>query len=319
MKKRRLVLLCVLVMAVAGTATWLWKKYPGIASDEPLPVPFGVVFKPNVAYCQAGGETLELDWAEPDTKVTARPAVVLIHGGAWMFGQREELRSLQFLLAKEGFVAISVDYRLAPKVTFPQPLHDVQCAVRWLRSQAAVHAIDPDHISAWGHSAGAHLAALLAVTANRVDLQGNGQVIKASWSDKVDSGGASGTTSNHVQAVIAHSGIYNLTSALDPTAAVSVDAQRGAVAMAGGSDPAALQRASATSYAHRQSAPVLVLHGDKDTVAPLSQALQLHDALQTSGARSQLLVVPGAGHNDLGASAPRVLADVVAFLKQTHR
>jgi hypothetical protein len=112
MKKRRLVLLCVLVMAVAGTATWLWKKYPGIASDEPLPVPFGVVFKPNVAYCQAGGETLELDWAEPDTKVTARPAVVLIHGGAWMFGQREELRSLQFLLAKEGFVAISVDYRL---------------------------------------------------------------------------------------------------------------------------------------------------------------------------------------------------------------
>jgi acetyl esterase/lipase len=318
MKRWWLALAALLLLVAAGAATLFWRTHPADALNEQLPVPFGVVFKKALPYCQVDGQTLKLDWAEPDTRGAARPAVVLIHGGAWMFGQRSELRALQFMLAKEGFVAISVDYRLAPEAVFPQPLHDAQCAVRWLRSQSAVHAIAADQISAWGHSAGAHLAALLAVTANRSDLQGHGHVITASRSDQAGTGSASGTTSSHVQAVIAHSGVYDLSSALGPAAAVLASAQRGAVAMAGGSDAVALQRASVTSYAHRQSAPVLVLHGDKDTVVPLSQALQLHDALLASGARSQLLVVPGADHNDLGAAAPRVLADVVAFLKQTQ-
>ncbi len=317
MKRWRLTLALLLALAAMGAAVVLWKTRHAEALDEHLSVPFGVVFKKGLPYCQVPGQTLKLDWAEPDTKTTPRPAVVLIHGGAWMFGQRNELRSLQFLLAKEGFVAISVDYRLAPNAVFPAPLHDVQCAVRWLRSQAAVHAIAQDQISVWGHSAGAHLAALLAVTANRADLQGAGQVIAAPWS--AGSSSHANPTGSHVQAVIAHSGIYDLNTALEPAAAVASDAQRGAAAMAGGSDPAALRRASVATYAHRQSAPVLVLHGDKDPVAPLSQALQLHDALQATGARSQLLVVPGAGHNDLGTSAPRVLSDAVAFLKEAHR
>jgi acetyl esterase/lipase len=309
----------LLAVAAAGAAALLWKTRHAEEVDENLPVPSGVVFKTGLPYCQADGQTLKLDWAEPEGRATARPAVVLIHGGAWMFGRRNELRALQFMLAKEGFVAISVDYRLAPQALFPAPLHDVQCAVRWLRSQAAVHAIAPDQISAWGHSAGAHLAALLAVTANRSDLQGNGQVIMVSGPGKAGTRSAIGTTSSHVQAVIAHSGIYDLAAALDLNQTVLADARRGAVAVAGGSDLVALQRASVAPYAHRQSAPVLVLHGDNDTVAPLSQALQLHDALQASGARSQLLVIPGAGHNDFGNQAPRVLSDAVMFLKQTHR
>jgi acetyl esterase/lipase len=317
MKRRWLALAVLSILGVAGATVWLWKKVPATSSDEPLPVPSGVVFKPNLAYCQAGDQTLELDWAEPEGRATARPAVVLIHGGAWMFGQRSELRSLQFMLAKEGFVAISVDYRLAPRAVFPAPLHDVQCAVRWLRSQAAAQAIAPDQISAWGHSAGAHLAAMLAVTGSNADLQGAGQVIAGTGSAKPNNGAM--TTSSQVHAVIAHSGIYDLVAALDQNQTLPSDARRGAVALAGGDDVKSLRAASVSSFVHPQSAPVLVLHGDHDRVAPLSQALQLHDALQASGARSQLLVVPGAGHNDLGAQAPRVLADVVAFLKQVPR
>ena len=312
-----LVLGLLLAVAIVGAAALYWITRSPDVLDEQLPVPSGVVFKKGLPYCQAQGQTLKLDWAEPDIRATPRPAVVLIHGGAWMFGQRNELRSLQFMLAKEGFVAVSVDYRLAPNAVFPAPLHDVQCAVRWLRSQAAVHAIAPEQISAWGHSAGAHLAALLAVTANRADLQGANLVIAAPESTSPVSDAS--TTSGHVQAVIAHGGIFDLTMALDPTAAVPLEARRGAVAMAGSSDPAALQRASVATYAHLQSSPVLVIHGDKDAVAPLSQALQLHAALQASGARSELRVIPGAGHNDLGAQAPRVLFDAVMFLKQTNR
>lgn len=307
-----LAVLSALLMASAGL--WLWKKYPGATSEEPLPVPPGVVFKPNLPYCQAGDQTLALDWAEPLSRDAARPAVVLIHGGAWMFGKRQELRSLQFMLAQEGFVAISVDYRLAPQAVFPQPLHDVQCAVRWLRAQASTQAIAPDRISAWGHSAGAHLAALLAVTGHRADLQGAGHVLGSSGLPIPQA-----NTSSQVHAVVAHSGIYDLVAALEPKEALLQDARRGAIAMAGGGDSESLKRVSVATYAHAQAAPVLVLHGDQDTVAPLSQALHLHDALQAQGGSSQLLVVPGAGHNDLGSQATRVLAEVLTFLKQVHR
>lgn len=311
----RLVLALLLAIAVASAAAVFWKTRQADALDEHLSVPSGVVFKKNLAYCEAGGQTLKLDWAEPDARAVARPAVVLIHGGAWMFGQRHELRNLQFMLAKEGFVAISVDYRLAPQAVFPAPLHDVQCAVRWLRAQASTQAIAPDHISVWGHSAGAHLAALLAVTAQRADLQGSGRVLGPSG-DSISN--VNSINSTRVHAVVAHGGIYDLLVALDPKQGIPLEAQRGAVAMAGGSDPESLKRASVAPYAHAQAAPVLVLHGDKDSVAPVSQALQLHDALQAQGAVSKLLVVPGAGHNDLGAQPPHVLAEVLAFLKQAH-
>ena len=318
MKRRWITLAVLLALGALGAVALLWKSRHAEVMDEHLTVPSGVHFKTGLPYCQADGQTLKLDWAEPEGRATARPAVVLIHGGAWMFGQRSELRSLQFMLAKEGFVAISVDYRLAPQAVFPAPLHDVQCAVRWLRSQAAVHAIAPDQISVWGHSAGAHLAALLAVTSNRGELQGRGQVLGPSGAATTSADGDI-NHSARVHAVVAHGGIYDLQAAVDPKEAVHPDAQRGAAAMAGGRDPDALKRASIATYANPQAAPVLVLHGDKDTVVPSSQSLHLHDALQARGASSQLLVVSGAGHSDLGAQAPRVLADAVTFLKQVPR
>lgn len=316
MKHRRLVLALLLALVAACTSVVFWKTHQADPVDEHLSVPSGVVFKKNLPYCEAEGQTLKLDWAEPEARAVARPAVVLIHGGAWMFGQRHELRNLQFMLAQEGFVAISVDYRLAPQAVFPAPLHDVQCAVRWLRAQAGTQAISLDQISVWGHSAGAHLAALLGLTAHRADLQGKGRVLDPSG-DPISR--LNSINNTRVHAVVAHSGIYDLLAALDLTQGVFPDAQRGAVAMAGGSDLETLKRASVTPYAHSQAAPVLVLHGDNDTIAPVSQALQLHEALQAQGASSQLLVVPAAGHNDLGTQAPRVLAEVVAFLKQSRR
>ncbi|XVJ70928.1 MAG: alpha/beta hydrolase [Rhizobacter sp.] len=317
MKRWRLTLALLLTLAAVGATALLWKTRHAEALDEHLPVPSGVVFKKGLPYCQAGGQTLKLDWAEPEDRSTARPAVVLIHGGAWMFGQRSELRSLQFMLAQNGFVAVSVDYRLAPQAVFPQPLHDLQCAVRWLRSQAAAQAIAPAQISAWGHSAGAHLAAMLAVTAHRADLQGPGLVIAETDSEKPNN--SANLRSSHVHAVIAQSGIYDLVAALDPTQALPLEARRGAVALAGGDNVESLRAASIASFVHPQAAPVLLLHGDQDRIAPLSQALQLHDVLRAQGAQSQLRVVPGAGHNDLGRQAPSVMAEVVAFLKQVRR
>ena len=94
-----------------------------------------------------------------------RATIVVIHGGSWMRGDKANLnwRSICQWFATEGYVAVSVNYRLAPAATFPAQLDDVTRAVEWLREPAQVRrlGIDPDRIAAFGGSAGGNLAALL--------------------------------------------------------------------------------------------------------------------------------------------------------------
>ena len=95
----------------------------------------------------------------------ARAAIVLVHGGSWTRGDKADVawRAICQWLASEGFVALSLNYRLAPEHVFPAAIDDVQLAVAWLRepAQVARFRIDPDRIGAMGGSAGGNLVALL--------------------------------------------------------------------------------------------------------------------------------------------------------------
>ena len=77
-------------------------------------------------------------------------------------------------LAARGFVTASIDYRLSGEAPFPAHIHDCKAAVRFLRANAKEYGIDPDKIGAIGHSAGGHLAALLATSAGVQELEGRG-------------------------------------------------------------------------------------------------------------------------------------------------
>ena len=103
------------------------------------------------------GATLRFDLWRPMGAAGTIPLVVLVHGGGWNGGTRNELLA-------HGFAVATVDYRLAWDWRFPDPLRDIKAAVRHFRANAGEYRIDPERIGVFGHSAGAHLALLLGLT-----------------------------------------------------------------------------------------------------------------------------------------------------------
>jgi acetyl esterase/lipase len=108
-----------------------------------------------------------LDVVRPTTPGERRPVLLQIHGGAWVIGdKREQGQPLMAHLASRGWVCFAINYRLSPRATFPDHIVDVKRAIRWIREHAAEYGADPDFICATGGSAGGHLTALAAVSAN---------------------------------------------------------------------------------------------------------------------------------------------------------
>ncbi len=128
----------------------------------------------DVTYAQYGKRTLEMDIFRPKKAAGPLPAIVCIHGGGWGKGSKVHHRKVAQALAAEGYVAASIDYRLSGEAIFPAHIHDCKAAVRFLRANAKEFGIDADHIGAIGHSAGGHLAALLATSAGVTELEGDG-------------------------------------------------------------------------------------------------------------------------------------------------
>ena len=125
----------------------------------------------NVTYTDADGITLTLDVYQPEELTPGRPGVVLIHGGAWGSGQAKDLDAEGRLIAREGWVAFSINYRLADQSSSPWPdeLTDVQRAIRWISAHAEDYGVDNQKLVAMGLSAGGHLASLLGELGTTVD------------------------------------------------------------------------------------------------------------------------------------------------------
>lgn len=156
----------------AGPAHFLPPAEPIVRAD-------GARHFSGITYAVAFGyRPLQLDLWVPDT-ATPASLVVYIHGGGWRFGDRryppEALRPNQLFDAMlESVLAVAtVDYRHALEARFPAQLHDVKPGARYLRTYANELGIDVSRIGVMGESAGGHLAALVGLTADRADLDGN--------------------------------------------------------------------------------------------------------------------------------------------------
>src|SRR5207302_1958823 len=111
--------------------------------------------QPDLVFGKGGDVDLKLDLAMPRDGDGPFPAVVCIHGSEWwQTGSRKDLARTIEGLAGHGYVAVSIDYRLAPAAKFPAAIEDCKAAVRWLRANAARYRIDADHVGAVGFSAG---------------------------------------------------------------------------------------------------------------------------------------------------------------------
>jgi len=136
----------------------------------PLPAS-SVKITRGVVYTDQDGTTLTLDVYAPETPAPGRPGVILIHGGGWGSGKANDLDVEGKLIARAGWVAFSLNYRLADQSEHPWPdeLTDVQRATRWISANADDYGVDNQKLAAVGMSAGGHLAVLLGEVGTTVD------------------------------------------------------------------------------------------------------------------------------------------------------
>ncbi|MCX6093472.1 MAG: alpha/beta hydrolase fold domain-containing protein [Candidatus Bipolaricaulota bacterium] len=230
----------------------------------------------DLIYATVDGVDLKLDLFLP-ASAGLHPAIVFVHGGGWTSGDKSmwELEAQRF--ADEGYVGISINYRLAPAYPFPAAVEDCKAAVRWLRAHAAELDVDPERIGAMGGSAGGHLVAMLGVTDGSEGLEGT-------------SGDLS--LSSRVQAVVDYYGPTDLTvfgQTPDPAILAFLD---GTCAQ----EPLACWQASPIKYASSDDPPFLIVHGTNDARVPFQQSVAFRDALQAVGVEVEFLALEGAGH-----------------------
>lgn len=140
------------------------KKHPDIKLIREFSLPT-VREKRNLVYGSVGNRELQLDAFYPRKKSkTKTSAILLIHGGGWRSGSRQQHNPLAQRLAELGYVCFTADYRLSTEALYPAPVHDLRTAVRWIRENAKRFNLDTAQITALGFSSGGELAAFLGST-----------------------------------------------------------------------------------------------------------------------------------------------------------
>lgn len=218
----------------------------------------------DVVYSHVAGIDLLADIYRPDDE-RLRPAVLMIHGGAWTAGDKWNYQLHARQLALAGYVAVPINYRLAPKYTYPAQLEDARSALKWLAENADRWKIDRRYLAVYGYSAGAQLAALLA-TNPQPDTP------------KLSAAVCGGTPCDFTflpenNRLLAH--------------------------VMGGSraeKPDIYRNASPINFVTADDCPILFFHGTTDLLVPKKSSRALYDALRSVGVDTEYFTVEGQGH-----------------------
>lgn len=258
------------------------RLYPG-RGDKARRAAEGIRFGPHARH--------HLDVWVPSSPTSARlPVVVFFYGGGWHAGERGDYGFAGAAFASQGFVAVVPDYRLVPEVRYPDFLEDAALSLRWVWQNIAHYGGDPGKIAVSGHSAGAYIAAMLALDPR--------------WL------GAVQLPADTVRAGVLLSGPFDFAPFRE---------WRGRAAFGGHPDPAETQP---INHVRADAPPLLLQHGSSDRLVYAKNSKSLAARLAAVGADAELRLYPGCDHAGSVVALSRpfrhrfpILADAAAFLR----
>lgn len=237
------------------------------------------------------------------------PAVVLIHGGAFMMGDKGGEANNTKALTANGYVAVSINYRLSGEAQFPAQVQDVKAAVRYLRANAATYRINPDKIGSWGASAGGNLSAMLGATGGVAELEG-AELGNSGYSSRVT---ASVDWFGPINFATMDAEAQALGFTISTNAATSPESKYLGAAVP--TVPEKVAKANPASYITADDAAFFIQAGSADKNIPYTQSANFHSALvAVKGAdKASYELINGAGHGTSEFSTAANLAKVIAF------
>lgn len=266
------------------------------------------VSRTTVQYGHLPSQLLDV-WRARNAPNDQAPVLVFVPGGGWVHGSRRmQGYALMSHLAAQGWVCLSIDYRVAPHSRWPAHLEDVKTAVAWAREHAGEFGGDRNFVAIAGCSAGGHLAALAGLTGNDPQMQSE---LPAGVNTAVD-------------AVVSLYGRYDWEDRSTPERVRFMDfLERVVVARTTTGHPDVFRQASPIALVHRSAPPFFVVHGTADWIIPVDQAQSFVERLRSSSDSPVCyLELPGAGHAfDLmdGARTGSTVTAVGLFLNQVRR
>ena len=244
----------------------------------------------NITYLVANQYEAKLDVYVPRAAKTPVPVVMMIHGGGWVAGTKEQ--SVLYLLPylEMGFAVVNVEYRLGKVSVAPAAVEDCLCALHWIGRNAKKYNFDLNKVVVTGGSAGGHLALTTAMIPESAGFENT-----CAYQDDPNWSGPWKSARPKVAAVI---NWFGITDVADMLQGPNI---RGYAVSWLGSQPDRedlAKRLSPVTYVRADTPPVLTIHGDADALVPYSHAVRLHDALTKARVKNQLYTIPRGGHGD---------------------
>ncbi len=233
---------------------------------------------PDIAYGELGRQTLDI--YTPRSSVEASPVVIFFYGGGWRKGAKEDYEFVASSLTEAGYTVVIPDYRVFPDVVFPGFVEDGAQAVAWVLNNARQYDVDPERVFLMGHSAGAHLAALLSLDQRYLEKHG------------IEHGS--------IRALIGLSGPYDFLP-IESGYLLDVFPEESRAA----SQP--------VNFATAAAPPTLLIHGEDDDIVDPANSESLAARLAQHGVDVSIRLYDGAGHAKIAVA----LAPALDFMGDT--
>ncbi len=275
--KKRILAVSVLLVAVLGAVA----ACSPVQLVNALTPTSGLTKTADIAYVAGNNPRQRLDVFQPTVSVgtaSLKPVVVFFYGGAWQEGSRSDYLFVAEALTQRGYVVVVPDYRVYPEVMYPDFLRDGATAVAWTVANVERFGGDRSKIFLMGHSAGAHIAAMLALdpdylAANKVPMTA-------------------------IKGFVGLAGPYDFLPFTEPNVIALFSSERD------------LNKTQPISYVKRPAAWIpaaLLLHGDKDKRVYPKNSINLARELRAAGAKVEFDLIPGEDHLSIIAKFTRVL------------